>query len=349
MWKNRNRPGRERMVRQTPRIRDVARVAGVSTATVSRALSRPDVVSAATLETVLTAVQQTGYTINQAARNLRQQRTMGVVALVPNLGNPFFSQILAGVSAVLAPAGYNLLVVDTQGPGVGRHIARTLDRSRADGLIVFDGLLPPEDFGSDALSPPVVLACEWIDGIAAPRIRIDNVAGARMAAAHLAGLGHRTIGHLRGPQRNVLAEARANGVEQELAARGLPIRADWMLQGDFSLESGRRAACDWMAMADRPTGIVCASDAMACGFIGEVQRRGLSVPRDVSVVGFDDIELVAHISPALTTIRQPRHRIGETAARVLLALLAGADGPGGDTILPVELIERDSTGRPPVR
>lgn len=334
------------MNRHTPRIRDVARVAGVSTATVSRALSRPEVVSAETLETVLAAVRRTGYTINQAARNLRQQRTMGVVALVPNLANPFFSRILAGVSAVLAPAGYNLLVVDTQGQGVERHIARTFDRSRADGLIVFDGTLPAEDLCGDPLSPPVVVACEWIDGISAPTIRIDNVAGARMAVAHLAGLGHRRIGHLRGPQGNVLAHARAEGTRAELAARGLAIRDDWILQGDFTLESGLRCAQAWMAMADRPTALVCASDEMACGFISEIQRHGLRVPKDVSIVGFDDIELVAHLTPALTTIRQPRGQIGETAARVMLALMAGDTPPQDAIVLPVTLIKRDSTQPP---
>jgi LacI family transcriptional regulator, repressor for deo operon, udp, cdd, tsx, nupC, and nupG len=333
---------------QSIRIKDVARVAGVSTATVSRALSKPDVVSPETLEAVRAAVAQTGYTVNQAARNLRQQRTMGVVALVPNLANPFFSGILAGVSAVLAPAGYNLLVVDTQGPGVDRHIARTLDRGRADGLIVCDGLLPAADLRAEGGLPPVVMACEWIEGLDVPRIRIDNAAGARLAIAHLLDLGHRRIGHLMGPAANVLARTRAQAARQELAAQGVAIRPDWFLPGDFSLESGRACARAWLAMADRPTALFCASDEMACGFIGEVQRHGLVVPRDVSVVGFDDIELVAHVTPALTTIRQPRRAIGERAAAVMLALLAGRAPPESDVVLPVALIARDSTSAPPV-
>ncbi|MGY6633964.1 MAG: LacI family DNA-binding transcriptional regulator [Alkalilacustris sp.] len=334
------------MDRFKPRIRDVARVAGVSTATVSRALSKPDVVSAETLQAVRAAVAQTGYTVNHAARNLRQQRTMGVVALVPNLANPFFSRILAGVSAVLAPAGYNLLVVDTEGPGVDRHIARTLDRSRADGLIVFDGLLPASDLQPDRLRPPLVMACEWIEGLPAPRVRIDNAAGAGLAVAHLVRLGHRRIGHLRGPEANVLARARADGVRQALAVHGLPLRQDWFLAQDFSLEAGRRAARDWMALPERPTALSCASDLLACGFIAEVQRQGLRVPQDVSIVGFDNIDLVDHITPALTTIRQPRWSIGDAAARVLLARMLDADPPPRDTVLPVELIVRDSTCAP---
>lgn len=341
-------PERYGMERFTPRIRDVARIAGVSTATVSRALSKPDLVSAETLKIVRAAVAETGYTINHAARNLRQRRTMGVVALVPNLSNPFFSKILAGVSAVLTQAGYNLLVVDTEGPGVDRHIARTLDRSRADGLIVFDGLLPSEDLQPDPLRPPIVMACEWIEDLSAPRIRIDNETGAGLAVAHLAQLGHCRIGHLQGPEANVLARARADGMRRKLSALGLPVRSDWFLPGDFSLESGRRGARDWIAMQDRPTAMFCASDQMACGFIAEVQRKGFRVPQEVSVVGFDNIDLVDHITPALTTIRQPRWSIGEASARVLLSLMDDAVVPPSDTVLPVELIVRDSTSAPGV-
>jgi hypothetical protein len=118
----------------------------------------------------------------------------------------------------------------------------------------------------------------------------------------------------------------AAGAHQALTARGLPTRSDWFFAGDFSLESGKHCATEWMALQHRPSAVFCASDEMACGFIGEVQRRGLLVPKDVSVVGFDNIDLVAHITAALTTISQPRRAIGETAARAMLALMAG-DAP----------------------
>jgi LacI family transcriptional regulator, repressor for deo operon, udp, cdd, tsx, nupC, and nupG len=334
------------MNRMSPRIRDVARVAGVSTATVSRALSRPEIVSPATLEAVLAAVRETGYTINQAARNLRQQRTGGVVALVPNLANPFFSRILAGIAGVLAPAGYSLLVVDTKGPGADAHIARKLDRSRADGLIVFDGTLPREDLRGGGPVPPVLLACEWIEGAGLPTVRVDNRAGGHLAVRHLAELGHRAIGHVRGPADNVLSGAREAGMREALAERGLPAREAWYFPGDFSLDAGAAAAGRWFALSDRPSAVFCSSDEMACGFIGEVQRRGLSVPRDVSVVGFDNIEIVAHTTPPLTTICQPRLAIGETAARLMLGLIADEPVPADDVVLPVELIVRASTAAP---
>ncbi len=329
------------MKHERPKISDVARIAGVSTATVSRALSNPGVVSEETRAAVAAAIRATGYRLNHAARNLRHRRTGGIVALVPNLANPFFSQILSGIAAVLGPAGYNLLIADTSTAGA-ETLLEYAEPSRADGLIVLDGALPAEGLGR----VPVVEACEWVPGLEAPRVKIDNRAAAGLAVEHLAALGHRRIGHVAGPRGNVLTEARLSGTEEALAARGLPFPETALYPGDFSLDSGRAAAERWLAQApgQRPTAVFLASDAMACGFIGEVQRQGLSVPGDVSVVGFDDIELIAHISPPLTTIRQPRAAIGRIAAERLLARLRGdTDEDGADTILPVELVVRAST------
>lgn len=329
------------MKHERAKIGDVARLAGVSTATVSRALSQPGLVSADTRAAVAEAIAATGYRPNLAARNLRHRRTGGIVALVPNLANPFFAQILSGIAGVLGPAGYNLLVADTATAGA-ESLLDYAEPSRADGLIILDGSLPAERLDGRV---PVVEACEWVPGLAAPRIKIDNRAAAGIAVAHLADLGHRRIGHVCGPQGNVLTEARRDGYRQMLTARGLPCDPAAVYPGDFSLDSGRVAAGLWLAqpVAQRPTAVFLASDAMACGFIGEVQRHGLRVPADLSVVGFDDIELVAHLAPPLTTIRQPRALIGRVAAERMLSRLAG--GPAeGDTVLPVELVVRGSTG-----
>jgi len=326
------------MQHERPKIGDVARLAGVSTATVSRVLSNPQMVSVEARRLVEEAISQTGYRPNQAARNLRHRRTGGIVALVPNLSNPFFSQILSGIAAVLAPAGYNLLVSDTRAEG-GNSILRYAEPSRADGLIVLDGSLPSEGLSRRM---PVVLACEWIPGLAAPRVKIDNRHGATLAIDHLAGLGHRRIGHVAGPEGNVLTIARQAGTEHALAAHGLP--APMLFPGDFTLASGRRAGEMWLALAsdERPTAVFLASDEMACGFIGELQHHGVMVPRDVSIMGFDDIELVSHMTPALSTIRQPREAIGRHAAQRLLDRIAG-DDRAEDTVLPVELVLRGST------
>jgi LacI family repressor for deo operon, udp, cdd, tsx, nupC, and nupG len=332
------------MKHDRPKISDVARLAGVSTATVSRALSTPERVSEDTRAAVQQAVEATGYRLNLAARNLRHRRTGGIVALVPNLANPFFSQILSGIASVLGPAGYNLLIADTR-TADAQTLLDYAEPSRADGLIILDGTLPAAALQGRV---PVVEACEWVPGLPAPRVKIDNRAAAGLAVDHLADLGHCRIGHVAGPRGNVLTEARLSGTVEALAARGLPFPEDYLYPGDFSLDSGRTAARIWLDQpaATRPTAVFFASDAMACGFIGEAQRHGLRVPGDLSVVGFDDIELVAHISPPLTTIRQPRTEIGRAAAERMLACLKG-EARDADTVLPVELILRASTGPAP--
>lgn len=183
-----------------------------------------------------------------------------------------------------------------------------------------------------------------------PTVTIDNFEGARLAVDHLADLGHRSIGHLTGPPDNVLTIARARGTRAGLTGRNLTVREDWFFEGDFSLGSGAAIADRWLALAERPSAVFCASDAMACGFIGALHQRGVSVPDDVSVVGFDDIEIAAHFVPSLTTIAQPRALIGETAARTLLALLEnGRTTEAARSVsqtLPVRLIARESSAPP---
>lgn len=334
-------------VDDAPRIVDVARVAGVSTATVSRVLSHPERVTAKTRDSVLAAVAKTGYRVNLAARNLRRRKTGGIIVLVPYLSNPFFSLILGGIARVASGAGMNVLVVDTQEPkAANRHIVEYLDQNRADGLIVLDGTLSPSIF-TGPRRPPVIFACEWIEGDDHIAVTVDNRRGAEIAVEHLIGLGHRAIGTLSGPPDNVLTRQRAAGVHDALSAAGLRIEPSWMLKGDFTLVSGIECARTWLALDQRPTAVFSFSDAMAFGFASELNRHGVRVPEDVSIVGFDDIDISAHFIPPLTTIRQPRTNIGETAARLLLRMIDPVpDARPDPVVLPVELVVRDSTSRP---
>src|SRR5690606_18391622 len=155
-----------------------------------------------------------------------------------------------------------------------------LHNNRADGLIVLDANLPEDvlQAGDSATHhPPIVFACEWLDADARPTVTIDNFEGAQLAIRHLAGLGHTRIGHLMGPLDNVLTITRASGTRAALRALGLEMRSDWFFTGDFSLVSGTAAANHWLSLADRPTALFCASDAMACGFIGELHKKGVRV------------------------------------------------------------------------
>ena len=337
------------MSRKTITIKDVAKTAGVSTATVSRALSNPEAVTESTRLAVLDAAQRTGYQLNQAARNLRLQQTQVIVVLVPNLGNPFFARILSGIETTASAAGMSVLIADTNLPGNRADFVRRYQTTaRTDGLIVMDGSISEEllETQNPAQSvPPVVFACEWATTEHLPSVRTDNRGGARMAVEHLVKQGHRKIGYIAGPLTNVLTAEREAGMMDALNAASLVIPQSWMFEGDFTVESGARAADEFMALRERPTGVFCASDQMAIGFISALNRKGVRTPQDVSVVGFDDIDIAPHFIPALTTIRQPTELIGSTAAKLLIDTIRSeaAHSTHQPIVLPVELIVRKSS------
>jgi len=336
------------METKAPKITDVARLAGVSTATVSRALSKPETVAESTRNAVLAAAEKSGYRVNLSARNLRRQRTGAIVVLVPNLGNPFFSEILAGIETALSEVDINMLVVDTrQAHTKPQLVLEYLHATRADGIIALDGSLPDEILSvasSGNGAPPIIFACEWTPRGEFSSVRANNASGAGMAIGHLAELGHCRIGILTGPQDNVLTHTRSAGAEAEIAKRGLALDPSHVFNGDFSLESGARAAQAWLALDLRPSALFCQSDQMAFGFISELARHEVSVPNDVSVVGFDDIGIASRFIPALTTVHQPRQQLGRYAAQMLFDHIRTNSNPAIETtILEVELIVRDST------
>ena len=340
------------MNRKTASIKDVARVAGVSTATVSRALSNPELLTEATRETVIAAIQSTGYRVNQAARNLRKRQAGAVLVLVPNLGNPFFSEILAGISRGFDLNGPSVLITDSsERHETGERLVEYFLDSRIDGMISLDGSLTPEDlaeFDRAGVAERVVFCCEWVHGMSLPSVRSDNLEGARLAIRHLYDLGHRKIAHVTGPQGNVLTRMRREGVLAERQRLDLPARSEWIIRGDFSLRSGAEAAHQILAMTDRPTAVFCASDEVALGLISTMQQAGVRVPEDLSVVGFDDIAISEFAIPPLTTIRQDRHKLGRSAARLLQSMLDQPQGKGPVPmgfveLVGVELIVRGST------
>lgn len=334
---------------KTSTLQDVARVANVSTATVSRTLSNPDVVSESTRRRVSDAVKVTGYRINRAARNLRTQRAHSVLVLLPDLANPFFSAILEGISRILARQGYSMLIASTkQVHDSGERLIDYLDDARADGMIVLDGGLSAEVvemLESARQSKRILFACEWIDGANFPSVRCQNRQGARIAVGHLHDLGHRKIAHVTGPEGNVLMHSRKDAFVAEMERLGLALKPEWIIAGDFSLAAGCLAAQAWISLEDRPTAVFCASDQLAMGFIAELSRHGFKVPHDVSVMGFDDIDLAEQFIPPLTTIRQDRLMIGETAAKMLMERIVTPvqEHSVHAAVLPVSLVARQST------
>ena len=335
---------------QIPNIYAVARRAGVSTATVSRVLSRPEVVAPGTRRKVMRAVELLGYVPNSAAKNLRTLKSGKLLVTVPDISNPFFSLILQGIEDTAMREGYSVLVGDTQ-HDVKREerYAQMLKRKEADGLIFLGHRLPKEVAALvRTMSPrcaPVVNGCEFSPTLGVPSVHIDNAKAAYEAMDHLYRLGHHRIGVITGPLVSPLSRDRLQGVKSR-ARKQKAERSCTVMQGDFSIESGAVAAERLLGSADPPTAVFCFNDEMAMGVIQTAKRRGLRIPDDISVIGFDDIRFSRCIDPPLTTIAQPMRAIGEGTVRLLLEILGGRSTPPDSVTLPHTLIIRSSTAPP---
>jgi LacI family repressor for deo operon, udp, cdd, tsx, nupC, and nupG len=332
------------------RIADVARLAGVSPATVSRALAQPDIVTAETRKRVLDAVRRTGYTPNIAGRNLRAGRSMLALVVVPDIANPFFSEVFRGIDQTLAATGYGMIIASLDNSTERMaQAARIVFAGQVDGVILLNGNIPKAQGRAitDA-AVPIVAACEIIPGATFPQVEIDNRAATRRVVARLAELGHRRIAWLSGPADNILEKARRAGFEEGAAAAGIAREEQTILGGDFTFRAGARAAERILALKARPTAVFAANDEMAIGFLKTIQAGGLSVPHDLSIVGFDGIDYADFCEPTLTTVRQPRHALGMTAAKLLAALMANRNAKLPRlTRLDVEHLWRASTAAAP--
>jgi LacI family transcriptional regulator, repressor for deo operon, udp, cdd, tsx, nupC, and nupG len=328
------------------RIQDVAKLADVSTATVSRALATPERVSPEARARVLEAIAKTGYVPNPAARTLRSQKTYMVLVVLPDLSNTFFSKILRGIEETLFEAGYGMIISDLDGsPEKEAHFAAFTAAGRVDGAILLNGHLfgqSREGEGQPArITIPLVALCEAIPAADIPQIEIDNRTAACRMTQHLASLGHRRIAYVSGPASNSLERDRFQGFKDGLETAGLPFDPALVLPGDYTIEAGVRAGHDLVARSTRPTAVFCTSDEMAIGLMRTLFSAGLRVPEDISVAGFDDIEFAAVAEPPLTTMHQPRRELGQAAASVLIDLLQGRPSPKLIR-LETELVIRDS-------
>ncbi|MBT0957290.1 LacI family DNA-binding transcriptional regulator [Alphaproteobacteria bacterium KMM 3653] len=334
-------------IKKTATIQDVAKHAGVSTATVSRTLSNPEIVTEDTRNLVMEAVRATGYRANRAARNLRTQKAGAVGVLVPNLSNPFFSGILAGIQSVFGKTDYSVLITDTLMDAGERHPGEwMLLDGRVDGLLVLDSGQTNASQAILANAPPeapVVFGNELDLRGKFPGVGCDDVRGGEMAAEHLCGLGHERLVIFTGEKGNPVSEQREAGFCAK--AKSLGATRVEVMHGDFTTQSAEKMVPELLAMSPRPTGVFCCSDMMALAVLSGALRAGLRVPEDMSVIGYDDLTVSQYFVPALTTIRQDRQMIGAGSAKMLLDLLEKKVpmGAAQDVVVPLELIERAST------
>ncbi|MBZ6076674.1 LacI family DNA-binding transcriptional regulator [Microvirga puerhi] len=332
------------------RIADVARLAGVSTATVSRVLANRGAVTAKTYEVVMEAVHRSGYTPNSVARNLRTRRTMTVLVVVPNLANPVFAQILRGIDDELTQSGYGLVIgnLDNCLEREARYVDLALSR-QVDGILLMTGRVPGDDkrhMGDAGL--PMVAMCATIGDSRIPNVVVQDREASRAAVQHLVELGHRRLGYVAGPIGNVIEAERFAGFLEGLEDAGLGKQNFVRWEGRFVFSAGVAAAESFLRAKNRPTGIFASCDESAIGFLKTVQAAGLRVPDDVSIVGFDGIEFADYTEPTLTTFQQPLHLLGQRGSAVLLKLMRGEmTSADWSTRLPLTLLARGTTGKAP--
>jgi LacI family repressor for deo operon, udp, cdd, tsx, nupC, and nupG len=332
--------------RTTIRLADIAVQAGVSEATVSRVLNDKPGVSPDTRQAVLTALDVLGY---ERPDRLRK-RSAGLVGLVtPELENPIFPLFAQIIESAMAQVGYTP-VLCTQTPGgvtEDEYVEMLLDRAVA-GIIFVSGLhadttMDPDRYRKLIDRPlPVVLVNGYMADVNAPFISVDHQAAGRLGVAHLFSLGHRSIGLISGPERFVPVQRTLAGYRGALREHTLDEQVELSL---FGVEGGHAAAA---RLLDRGvTGIICGSDLMALGAVRAARSRGLSVPRDVSVVGFDDSPLIAFTDPPLTTLRQPVRAMSNAAVQALIDEINGQPPPRSEYVFGPELVVRGSTGPAP--
>lgn len=328
------------------RLADVARLAKVSTATVSRALTLPHKVKARTLERVQQAASSLGYVAHGAARALASRRTQTIAAVVPTLDNAIFANTIHALQRRLDEAGYVLLLASHEfDADIEARVTRKLIERGVDGLVLLGTTHHPDIYRMlEAHALPYVLTWAWDERGNHPCVGFDNHAAAQRITEHLLDLGHRRFTMVSGiTAQNERAQERLAGVRAALSVRGLELQR--VVEKPYTHTGGREGLRTVLAGSAAPTAVICGNDVLAIGAIAECHARGLKVPEDVSITGFDDMELAGMMKPALTTMRFPTAELGAYAANHLLMRL---EGKVVDLRckLPTELVVRDSTAAP---
>lgn len=318
-------------------IRDVARVAGVSAATVTRALSTPDVVRPATRDRVREVAATLGYHPNRAARGLITGRTGNLGLLVPDLANPFFPGIVKGVQSRALEADHAVFLADTdEDPAAEAGLVRKLAK-QVDGMVLCSPRMAEQELRAVAREVPMVLVYRRIPGV--PSVTAEFLDGMRQAVSHLVALGHRRIAYVAGPRSSWANRERVRSLRT--VARSSDVDLVEMGSVTPQFQGGVSAADRVLAAA--VTAVIAYNDLVALGLLHRFAARGVAVPDDISVLGFDDIPLAAMVHPALTTVALPQGQAGQAGVDLLLDLLDNRD-KAVRRELPTQLMVRGSTG-----
>jgi LacI family transcriptional regulator len=331
-----------------PRSGDVARLAGVSRATVSAVVNGNKYVSDDLRERVEQAIAQLGYRPHGIARSLKSSRTATIGLVIPSIESHFWAPVVRGAEAVLAEAGYRLVLANTDEEGTRAETAlEGLLEHQVDGVLI----APPA--GSTrrhyaaylASGRPLVCIERTVPGVETDYVGVDGRAGGQAAAAHLLQLGRRRLGILTLPLDVSASRERLEGVRQALAARNMTLADDQVVVGHFSEDEGFAAAQHVLRRAPRPDALIVAGLRMTIGAFAAVRAAGLRIPDDIALIGYDETPWASLLTPPLTVIRQPARELGRIGAQILLRRLQGeVDGGPQSTVLQPELLVRGSCG-----
>jgi len=327
-------------------MKDIAERAGVSVATVSRVLNKTKPVSSELKKKVLDIVKETGYKPNALARSLIKQRTGTIGVIIPDMDNETFADLIKGIELITDKNDYVILVTNTMGE-VKKELEmfNLFEEKRLDGII-FSGVSLTEKHIEffDKYKIPTVVVGQTFNKLDFPSVTIDNFQASFDITEYLIDLGHENIGMIRGPLYDIQAgKERLLGYKTALRENDYLVNKDYIIQGDFTINSGYKAMEEIWRNEIKPTAIFSASDKMAIGALNYCLDHGLKVPEDVSIAGFDDMELATAVRPALTTIHQDQVEKGIKTAEILLDLIEKEGKESYNIQLPYTLIERDST------
>ena len=313
----------------------------MSTATVSRTLSKPESVRPGTRDLVQSVIDEMGYRPNGLAQSMRQQSSRSILAMVPDIANPFFAAIVSAAQVEAAMAGYRILLMNTANKPASEDAALALAETKlVDGILQ----LGERQIGLNgwyASNIPVIHMCEGRIGRGFTTIAIDNVQAMDDMVTYLLSLGHRRFGFVTGPRDNRVTRDRTSGARRALSAAGIEAPQHWISCDSYDFADGERALIDLMSQGPDITAVCCFSDHLAVGAIAGATRIGKQVPGDLSITGFDDVQYARHHVPSLTTIAQPQSELGNVAISSMFALMKGTASPT-DTVLPHELVVRQS-------
>jgi len=325
-------------------INDVAAMAGVSVATVSRFINGSSKVSPEACEKVTKAIKELNYRPNLLGRDLRRTKSQRILVLLPSISNPFYSEIVKGIEDIANRNGFSIMLCNTDSDiKREKKYIKMLKSRLADGVILMASEMTCEELTELSLEVPMVQCCEYKEGVPVPHVSIDNEKAAYKAVKHLISLGHTRIGFIGADNQFLSSSLRKKGFLRALSEEGIAHEPAYSCYGNYGYKSGYRMLKRLLSLENKPTAVFCISDLVAIGAVRSAMEEKMRVPEDLAVCGFDNIHFSWMFQPSITTISQPMYDLGCTAMDVLMGSVEGKDMDVVQYFLEHELVIREST------